>query len=76
MKLESVTMDMLGSAKVSITATIVDGGGEGRDRGTCSGRNNQIEETTSVTTVSCRARGKLAGGVAVIRVGYDIRVRA
>ncbi|KAA2312336.1 chaperonin GroEL [Pseudooceanicola sediminis] len=76
MKLESVTMDMLGSAKkVSITkdeTTIVDGGG---DKAEIESRvaqiRNQIEETTSdYDREKLQERvAKLAGGVAVIRVG-------
>ena len=76
MKLESVTMDMLGSAKkVSITkdaTTIVDGHGE---KAEISARveqiRTQIEETTSdYDREKLQERvAKLAGGVAVIRVG-------
>ncbi len=76
MKLESVTMDMLGSAKkVSITkdeTTVVDGAG---DKAEIEARvaqiRNQIEETTSdYDREKLQERvAKLAGGVAVIRVG-------
>ncbi len=76
MKLESVTMDMLGSAKrVSITkdeTTIVDGAG---DKAEIEARvaqiRGQIEETTSdYDREKLQERvAKLAGGVAVIRVG-------
>ncbi len=76
MKLESVTIDMLGSAKrVAITkdeTTIVDGGG---DKAEIEARVNQIrgqiEETTSdYDREKLQERvAKLAGGVAVIRVG-------
>ncbi len=76
MKLESVTMDMLGSAKrVAITkdeTTIVDGAG---DKAEIEARVNQIrgqiEETTSdYDREKLQERvAKLAGGVAVIRVG-------
>ncbi|QPM92130.1 chaperonin GroEL [Pseudooceanicola algae] len=76
MKLESVTMDMLGSAKkVSITkdeTTIVEGAG---DKAEIEARvaqiRNQIEETTSdYDREKLQERvAKLAGGVAVIRVG-------
>jgi len=76
MKLESVTMDMLGSAKkVSITkdeTTIVDGAG---DKAEIEARvaqiNTQIEDTTSdYDREKLQERvAKLAGGVAVIRVG-------
>ncbi|SLN24842.1 chaperonin GroEL [Roseisalinus antarcticus] len=76
MKLENVTMDMLGTAKrVSITkdeTTIVDGHG---DKAEIEARvaqiRNQIEETTSdYDKEKLQERvAKLAGGVAVIRVG-------
>ena len=76
MKLESVTMDMLGSAKkVSITkdATIVvDGAGEKAEiEARVAQIRNQIEETTSdYDREKLQERvAKLAGGVAVIRVG-------
>ncbi|MDO5758998.1 MAG: chaperonin GroEL, partial [Rhodobacterales bacterium] len=76
MKLESVTMDMLGSAKkVSITkdtTTIVDGAGEKSEIEARVGQiRNQIEETTSdYDKEKLQERvAKLAGGVAVIRVG-------
>ncbi|MBB96626.1 MAG: molecular chaperone GroEL, partial [Rhodobacteraceae bacterium] len=76
MKLENVTMDMLGSAKkVQITkdeTTVVDGAG---DKAEIEARvaqiRNQIEETTSdYDREKLQERvAKLAGGVAVIRVG-------
>ncbi len=76
MKLENVTIDMLGKAKkVSITkdnTTIVDGAG---DKGEIAARVSQIraqiEETTSdYDKEKLQERvAKLAGGVAVIRVG-------
>tara|TARA_R110000787_G_scaffold35118_2_gene90452 strand:- start:1198 stop:2838 length:1641 start_codon:yes stop_codon:yes gene_type:complete len=76
MKLESVTMDMLGSAKkVSITkdtTTIVDGAGEKAEiEARVAQIRNQIEETTSdYDREKLQERvAKLAGGVAVIRVG-------
>ena len=76
MKLESVTMDMLGSAKkVSITkdtTTIVDGAGDKADiEARVSQIRTQIEETTSdYDKEKLQERvAKLAGGVAVIRVG-------
>ncbi|MGJ8595753.1 chaperonin GroEL [Sulfitobacter sp.] len=76
MKLESVTMDMLGSAKkVSITkdtTTIVDGAGEKAEiEARVAQIRNQIEETTSdYDKEKLQERvAKLAGGVAVIRVG-------
>ena len=75
-KLENVTLDMLGTAKkVSITkeeTTIVDGAGEASE---IEGRVNQIkaqiEETSSdYDREKLQERlAKLAGGVAVIRVG-------
>ncbi|MEM9585478.1 MAG: chaperonin GroEL, partial [Pseudomonadota bacterium] len=76
MKLESVTMDMLGTAKkVQITkdeTTIVDGAGaKGEIEARVSQIRQQIEETTSdYDREKLQERvAKLAGGVAVIRVG-------
>lgn len=76
MKLESVTIDMLGSAKkVSITkdeTTIVDGAGKKKDiEGRCTQIRAQIEDTSSdYDREKLQERlAKLAGGVAVIRVG-------
>ena len=76
MKLESVTMEMLGSAKkVSITkdeTTVVDGSGEKAEiEARVMQIRNQIEETTSdYDKEKLQERvAKLAGGVAVIRVG-------
>ncbi len=76
MKLESVTMDMLGSAKkVQITkdeTTIVDGAGEKAEIEARVGQiRQQIEETSSdYDREKLQERvAKLAGGVAVIRVG-------
>ena len=76
MKLESVTMDMLGTAKkVQITkdeTTIVDGAGEKAEiEARVSQIRQQIEETTSdYDREKLQERvAKLAGGVAVIRVG-------
>ena len=76
MKLENVTMDMLGNAKrVSITkdnTTIVDGSGEKAEiEARVSQIRQQIEETTSdYDREKLQERvAKLAGGVAVIRVG-------
>jgi chaperonin GroEL len=76
MKLESVTMEMLGSAKkVSITkdeTTVVDGAGEKAEiEARVTQIRNQIEETTSdYDREKLQERvAKLAGGVAVIRVG-------
>ncbi len=76
MKLENVTMDMLGSAKrVSITkdeTTVVDGAGaKGEIKARVAQIRQQIEETTSdYDREKLQERvAKLAGGVAVIRVG-------
>jgi len=76
MKLENVTMDMLGSAKkVTITkdeTTIVDGAGEKAEiEARVTQIRAQIEETTSdYDKEKLQERlAKLAGGVAVIRVG-------
>ncbi len=76
MKLESVTMDMLGSAKkVDITkdeTTIIDGAGEKAEiEARVTQIRTQIEETTSdYDREKLQERvAKLAGGVAVIRVG-------
>ncbi len=76
MKLESVTMDMLGTAKkVSINkdnTTIVDGNGEKPEiEARVAQIRQQIEETTSdYDKEKLQERlAKLAGGVAVIRVG-------
>jgi chaperonin GroEL len=76
MKLENVTMDMLGSAKkIAITkdeTTIVDGAGEKAEiEARVSQIRQQIEETTSdYDREKLQERvAKLAGGVAVIRVG-------
>jgi len=75
-KLENVTLDMLGRAKrVRIekeTTTIIDGIGEKSDiEGRISQIKAQIEETTSdYDREKLQERlAKLAGGVAVIRVG-------
>ncbi len=76
MKLENVTMDMLGTAKrVSITkdeTTIVDGAGEKAEiEARVAQIRGQIEETSSdYDREKLQERvAKLAGGVAVIRVG-------
>ena len=76
MKLENVTMDMLGTAKrVSITkdeTTVVDGQGEkGEIEARVAQIRQQVEETTSdYDREKLQERvAKLAGGVAVIRVG-------
>ena len=76
MKLENVTIDMLGSAKkISITkdeTTIIDGHGEKAEiEARVAQIRGQIEETTSdYDKEKLQERvAKLAGGVAVIRVG-------
>jgi len=76
MKLENVTMDMLGTAKkVTITkdeTTVVDGQGEKAEiEARVAQIRQQIEETTSdYDREKLQERvAKLAGGVAVIRVG-------
>ncbi len=75
-KLENVSLDMLGKAKrVAISkeeTTIVDGAGKKGDvEGRCGQIRAQIEETTSdYDREKLQERlAKLAGGVAVIRVG-------
>ncbi|MEZ6030558.1 MAG: chaperonin GroEL [Hyphomonadaceae bacterium] len=75
-KLENVTVDMLGKAKrVQISkenTTIVDGGGKKKEiEGRISQIRKQIEETTSdYDREKLQERlAKLAGGVAVIKVG-------
>ncbi len=76
MKLENVTIDMLGSAKkITITkdeTTIIDGNGEKAEiEARVTQIRQQIEETTSdYDKEKLQERvAKLAGGVAVIRVG-------
>ena len=75
-KLENVSLDMMGTAKrVSIdkdNTTIVDGSGKRKDiEGRCNQIRAQIEETSSdYDREKLQERlAKLAGGVAVIRVG-------
>ena len=75
-KLESVTVDMLGSAKrVSIDkedTTVVGGSGKQRDiAARCGQIRQQVEETTSdYDREKLQERlAKLSGGVAVIKVG-------
>ena len=75
-KLENVTMDMLGTAKkVIITkdeTTIVEGAGKKKDiQSRCGQIRTQIDETSSdYDKEKLQERlAKLAGGVAVIRVG-------
>ena len=80
-KLETVTLDMLGRAKrVSINkdeTTLVDGAGEKTDiEARCNQIRQQVEETTSdYDREKLQERlAKLAGGVAVIRVGGSTEV--
>src|SRR5437016_3156591 len=75
-KLENVTLDMLGTAKkVRIdkdSTTIIDGAGKKADiAGRCTQLRTQIEETNSeYDKEKLQERlAKLAGGVAIIRVG-------
>jgi chaperonin GroEL len=80
-KLENVTMNMLGRAKrVSITkddTTIVDGAGKKKDiEGRIAQIKQQIEDTTSdYDREKLQERlAKLSGGVAVIKVGGSTEV--
>ncbi len=75
-KLENITLDQLGKAKrIEITkdnTTIIEGAGKKKDiQGRCEQIRRQIEETTSdYDKEKLQERlAKLAGGVAVIRVG-------
>ena len=75
-KLENVTIDMLGSTKRLVidkeNTTIVQGAGKKKEiEGRCNQIRSQIEETTSdYDKEKLQERlAKLAGGVAVIRVG-------
>jgi chaperonin GroEL len=75
-KLENVTLDMLGrSKKITITkeeTTVIDGAGKKADiEGRCKQIRQQIEDTTSdYDKEKLQERlAKLAGGVAVIKVG-------
>jgi chaperonin GroEL len=75
-QLETVTLDMMGTAKrVNITkeeTTIVDGAGKKKDiQARCNQIRAQVEETSSdYDREKLQERlAKLAGGVAVIRVG-------
>jgi chaperonin GroEL len=75
-KLENVTLDMLGNAKKVVInkedTTIVEGAGKKSDiSGRCNQIRAQVEETTSdYDSEKLQERlAKLAGGVAVIRVG-------
>ncbi len=80
-KLETVTLDMLGRAKRVLiekeTTTIIEGVGKTEDiKGRCTQIRAQIEETTSdYDKEKLQERlAKLAGGVAVIRVGGSTEV--
>jgi chaperonin GroEL len=80
-KLENVTLDMLGQAKrVRVekeNTTIIDGAGQKTDiEGRCTQIRQQIEETTSdYDREKLQERlAKLAGGVAVIRVGGSTEI--
>src|SRR5437773_7191640 len=80
-KLENVTLDMLGTAKkVSIdkdNTTIIDGAGKKADiEGRCTQLRAQIEETDSeYDREKLQERlAKMAGGVAIIRVGGSTEV--
>jgi chaperonin GroEL len=80
-KLENVTLDMLGSAKkVRVekeNTTIIDGAGQKSDiEGRCTQIRQQIEETTSdYDREKLQERlAKLAGGVAIIRVGGNTEI--
>src|SRR5499427_2767366 len=75
-KLENVTLDMLGKSKrirvEKENTTIIDGAGKKKEiEGRCNQLRQQIEETTSdYDREKLQERlAKLAGGVAVIRVG-------
>ena len=79
-KLENVTLDMLGTAKkVNITkeeTTIVNGAGKKGDiQGRCNQIRAQIDETSSdYDREKLQERlAKLAGGVAVIRLAVQLR---
>ncbi|MBV8096787.1 MAG: chaperonin GroEL [Acetobacteraceae bacterium] len=80
-KLENVTLNMLGRAKKVLiekeNTTIVEGAGQKEDiKGRCNQIRAQIEETTSdYDREKLQERlAKLAGGVAVIRVGGSTEV--
>ena len=80
-KLETVTLNMLGKAKKVLiekeNTTIVEGAGKKDDiKGRCNQIRAQIEETTSdYDREKLQERlAKLAGGVAVIRVGGSSEV--
>ena len=76
MKLETVTLEQLGSAKRAILTkddtTIVDGSGESSDvKARCESIKKQIEDTTSdYDKEKLQERlAKLSGGVAILKVG-------
>ena len=80
-KLENVTLNMLGRARTVLiekeNTTIVEGAGGPEDiRGRCTQIRAQIEETTSdYDREKLQERlAKLAGGVAIIRVGGSTEV--
>src|SRR3984893_7362350 len=80
-KLENVTLDMLGKSKrirvEKENTTIIDGAGKKDDiQGRCTQIRQQIEETTSdYDREKLQERlAKLAGGVAVIRVGGSTEI--
>ena len=80
-KLENVTLAMLGRAKTALVekenTTLIEGAGQGDDiKGRCGQIRAQIEETTSdYDKEKLQERlAKLAGGVAVIRVGGSTEV--
>ena len=80
-KLENVTLDMLGKAKKVLidkeNTTIVEGAGKKKDiADRCSQIRAQIEETTSdYDREKLQERlAKLAGGVAIIRVGGSTEI--
>jgi chaperonin GroEL len=80
-KLENVTLAMLGSAKKVViekeTTTIVEGAGKSEDiKARCNQIRAQIEDTTSDYDKEklTERLAKLAGGVAVIRVGGSTEV--
>ena len=80
-QLETVTLDMLGTTKrVAISkeeTTIVDGAGKKKDiQARCNQIRAQVEETSSdYDREKLQERlAKLAGGVAVIRVGGDTEI--
>ena len=80
-KLENVTLDMLGKAKRVVVkkddTTIVGGGGKKADiKGRCNQIRQQVETTTSdYDREKLQERlAKLAGGVAVIKVGGSTEI--